>query len=655
MYRCVQFLLVVIFALPSLAVAQTPFPSAKKLKISEQDHTRIKAKLKELKSAVAKLKTNKDLDRQLIADVDVYAKAAEWTLRHGEFFQKRFVNYTLKALTTGLKRAEQLANGKSPWIRKPGRTILGYYSAVDGSVQPYAVTLPKGINPLSPKRYPLHVVLHGRGRTLNEVSFINRHDGKPLPKDQAWVQLDVFGRTNNAYRFSGETDTFEALANLRRSVRIDDKRIVLRGFSMGGAGAWHLGLHHPSKWCSVGPGAGFVDFYKYQKQKTKRPEHQHRTLGIYDAVDYALNAYNVPVCTYGGELDKQLAASTMMVAAAKKQGIDIKLIIGKGAGHKFTPAGFKEYMAFHLAKMKEGRPSFPGRRSIRFTTRTLKYNRCEFATIEETVTPYEPALVEGGIDKKTGILKLKTKNIGVIRIARDMADEIELDGTRMKLNSAARGLLPDVYFERGNDWRTLSYDESRNFVKNSDLHKRHDLQGPIDDAFSQPFVCVRGTGSPWSKTHHAWADWTLKRFDREFDKWLRGKVLTVKDSDVDEKLIQSKNLILFGDPGSNKLIARVLDKLPIQWTKDAIVVNGKKFDPNTHGISLIYPNPLNPRRYVVINSGHTFHARDFRASNSWLFPRLGDIAVQKFEATKGGYKESTVFAEIFNGAWKFSE
>lgn len=634
---------------------QTPFPSAKKLKVSEQDRGRITAKLAELQKAVAALKKNDKLDRERIADVEIYAKAAEWTLRHGEFFNPRFVRYTLKALNTGLQRAEQLANGKSPWLHRPGKTILGYYSEVDGSVQPYALTLPEKSDPSSPQRYPLHVVLHGRGRTLNEVSFINRHDGKPLPKNQTWVQLDVFGRTNNAYRFSGETDTFEAMKNLRRSVRIDDRRIVLRGFSMGGAGTWHLGLHYPSKWCSVGPGAGFVDFYKYQKQTEKRPPHQHAALGIYDALDYALNAANVPVCTYGGELDKQLAASTRMVAAAKKHGVEINLVIGKGAGHKFTPEGFREYMAFHFDKMKQGRPGYPGRKSIRFTTRTLKYNHCEFATIEEMFHPYEPALVEGGVDKKTGTLKLTTKNVAVIRIARDMADDIELDGTRLKLNTAARGLLPDVYYEKGEAWRTLNYDESRAFTKNPDLNKRHNLQGPIDDAFMQPFVCVQGTGEPWSKTHHAWANWTLARFDREFDKWLRGKVPVVKDTDVDDKLVQSKNLILFGDPGSNKLMAKVLEKLPVQWTKDAIVVNGKKYDPNTHGLSLIYPNPLNPRRYVVINSGHTFHARDFRASNSWLFPRLGDVAVQKFEKQKAGYKETTAFADIFNAGWRFAE
>ena len=42
---------------------------------------------------------------------------------------------------------------------------------------------------------------------------------------------------------------------------------------------------------------------------------------------------------------------------------------------------------------------------------------------------------------------------------------------------------------------------------------------------------------------------------------------------------------------------------------------------------LIYPNPLNANRYVVLNSGHTFHAADYRGTNALLYPRLGDYAV----------------------------
>ena len=130
----------------------------------------------------------------------------------------------------------------------------------------------------------------------------------------------------------------------------------------------------------------------------------------------------------------------------------------------------------------------------------------------------------------------------------------------------------------------------------------------------------------------------------------------IDDTELSDEVIAAKNLILFGDPASNSVLKRIVGALPVKWTEDAIEVDGQSFDPATHGVSLIFPNPLNPNRYVVVNSGHTMHEKDFRASNSWLFPRLGDIAVQSFERkTDGSYDESVVWAELFNGSWQLPQ
>jgi hypothetical protein len=431
---------------------------------------------------------------------------------------------------------------------------------------------------------------------------------------------------------------------------------VLHGFSMGGAGSWHLGLHYPSKWCSVGPGAGFVDFYKYQKVTEPLPFYQDLALHIYNPVDYALNAFNVPVCTYGGELDPQLAASQEMVAAAEKVGVEIKMLIGPNTEHKFHPDSQKEFMAFHRAHQEQGRKPYPGPKQVRFITWTLKYNTCEWLTIEEMVKPYVPTTVEAVVDHETGTLKVKTQNVAVLQLARDVADNVDIDGQKLPLLQAADGLLPGVYYEfDGSGWRVLNYDASLSFPKNIELRKRHDLQGPIDDAFMQPFVCVRGTGTAWHPEQTEWAHWTLDRFTAEFDKWLRGRIVVVNDSEVTPEMIADKNLILFGDPGSNSYLAKVLSRLPVKWTKQSLEVNGVKYAPATHGLSLIHPNPMNPRRYIVVNSGHTMHEEDFKRSNAWLFPRLGDIAVQKFEKTANGYKETIQFADFFNNNWKLGK
>jgi hypothetical protein len=98
------------------------------------------------------------------------------------------------------------------------------------------------------------------------------------------------------------------------------------------------------------------------------------------------------------------------------------------------------------------------------------------------------------------------------------------------------------------------------------------------------------------------------------------------DTEVTDEDIEGSHLILFGDPGSNRVLARVLAGLPLTWTESALHLAGEH-PAADHAPALIAPNPLNPLRYVVVNSGHTFGAKEFAGSNAQLYPRLGDYAV----------------------------
>ena len=239
-------------------------------------------------------------------------KAARWILRHGEFYADDSVAKTLRVLDLGAARAKLLADGKHPWTEAKGGVARGFVSKIDNSIQPYAVYVPESYDGVTPMR--LDVILHGRDATLTEVKFLLAHEGKPYPKDETGLILHVYGRGNNAYRWAGETDVLEAIDAVKRNYRVDDRRILLRGFSMGGAGAWHLGLHRPSEWCAVEAGAGFTETKSYAKVKTL-PDYQEKSLRIYDSVDYAANARDVPIAGYGGEDDPQRQASQNIVDA----------------------------------------------------------------------------------------------------------------------------------------------------------------------------------------------------------------------------------------------------------------------------------------------------------------------------------------------------
>ena len=63
---------------------------------------------------------------------------------------------------------------------------------------------------------------------------------------------------------------------------------------------------------------------------------------------------------------------------------------------------------------------------------------------------------------------------------------------------------------------------------------------------------------------------------------------------------------------------------------------------------LIFPNPLNPSKYVVLNTGHSIPSGDYAKTNAMLFARLGDYAVLRMTPT--GHE--VALAGLFNEYWQ---
>jgi hypothetical protein len=587
----------------------------------------------------------------LLADVEVFHKALVWMLRYPEeYYREIYIHDALNVAAEGRARAAGLDKGETPWLGRPGRIARGYRSRVDGSVQPYIVHVPPGYG-AKPGR--LDVVLHGRNARLNEVSFLTSalrpRAGTPEPD---YLQLEVYGRTNNAYRWAGEADVFEALAAVERNYAVDPDRVVLRGFSMGGAGAWGVGLHHPSRWVAMEAGAGFTDTLVYAKNSLPAavPDWQKRAMHIYDAVDYAANAYTLAVVGYGGEDDAQLQASVNIREALKEDGADFRpdglnlltdspraiFLVGPKTGHRFHRDSKERSDAFLDAAVEGGRVT-PDK--IRFVTRTTAYPGSFWVWVDGLEKMYDEVEVKAERDGST--IRASTWNVS--RLALGNADGVEIvavDGRAMRREG--RGDAIYLGKEKGG-WRLY---ESEAAMRGEGLVKRPGLQGPIDDAFTSSFLVVAPTGQAWNEPAEHMAVSRMERFQREFPKWLRGDAPMKRDSEVSDEDIANSNLILFGDPGGNALIARVLDQLPLEWTRESVAIGGRSYPGGDFLPVLIYPNPLNPERYVVLNSGHTFHAPEFRGTNALLYPRLGDWAVLRIE---NGEPETAGF---FDEQWR---
>src|SRR6185503_11149016 len=109
------------------------------------------------------------------------------------------------------------------------------------------------------------------------------------------------------------------------------------------------------------------------------------------------------------------------------------------------------------------------------------------------------------------------------------------------------------------------------------LRKRHGLQGPIDDAFMDRFVMVTPTGTPFGPVPGAWVQRELARATNEWRAQFRGVARVRKDIETTSDDVANSHLVLWGDPQSNQVLARVLRDLPIRWERDGLRIAGKKF------------------------------------------------------------------------------
>lgn len=591
------------------------------------------------------------------ADAEVFHRGLVWALRYDATFSKADLAILHKALARGRQRADDLAAGRQPWRDVRGRLVRGYVSTVDGSTQPFGLVVPAQYDSARPMR--LDVVLHGSMQPvgLSELRFMSRFDagdGKEQPAPQQdYLELHPLGRVENCYRWAGETDVFEAIEAVCRNYNVDRDRIVLRGMSMGASGAWHLGLKHPDRFVALGPYCGYVDTHEFSLTPIKTfikvgqlPAHQEKALHLMDAVGYAANAGVVPAIACMGEKDVFFQSHVLMGRAMAKEGLKIINLISPGTGHVQDPATHKEQMRRIGAYAVKGLDHAP--RNLRFVTWSLKYNRCHWLRILQLGEHYVRAEVEAGVAADGAMTIKEPLNVTRLAVLPPM-----LQGTRklrvgqadIALPALAQGAAPAavVIGRRDGKWTYLG-DLDAAMPKG----KSPGLQGPIDDAFTRPFLCVRGTGQAWNPKVQAWSDASLKRFAYEWHRYFRGDLPVKDDVAVCEDDVRRCNIILFGDPGSNVWIRKALPNLPLQWTRQLLQMGGTRYSAADHAPALIQPNPLpgGQGRYLVLNSGHTFHEKELASLNYLLFPRLGDWAILRIGDRLPAHPAAAVDEEV---------
>lgn len=610
------------------------------------------ARLAELRNALDAV------DSSLEADVEVLWKACRYAIDHRELYRDQDTKKVDRLLDLAAARLSQFSDETPDWVASKTRQVRGYRSGVDGSVQPLGLVFPEQLPAAgSNETVPLYVWLHGRGDKVTDLHFIcDRLDKNGQITPEGAIVLHPFGRQCIGYKSAGETDVMDAIDFVCANYPVDPDRIVLMGFSMGGAGVWHLAAHYSDRFIAASPGAGFAETARYQRLKPDDfPSEYEQTLwGIYDVPGYVRNLFNFPVVAYSGENDKQIQAARVMEEAYAAEGRKLTHLIGPGMGHKYHPYTLAEILQRMDRAVQHAGEVSPG---FSVQARHLRYASRSWLTIDGQTEPYADTRADALRDSR-GTWSISTGNVA----------RLELDLQQLRKSAQAKGQpiplsVDDQEFHFGTTThRALLMRDNASGWKQVDgfpvIRKRPELQGPIDDAFIDPFLVVVPTAKSENERIDQWVDCEVQFLKRRWKSLFRGDLRIKLDHEVTAEDHESYHLILWGTPQSNRVIGDLLaaslsEQDEIRWEANTIRIGKMSVDAAHHVPLLIYPNPRNRDKYVVLNSGPTFRPAHDR-TNSLQNPHLPDWALIDLDELPSAERPGGIaHAGFFDDEWRF--
>ncbi len=529
------------------------------------------------------------------------------------------IDYLTYESEAGFAELERLLATDATTPLTPGEYQMRYFrSAVDGSVQPYGLWVPAGYDPS--QSYNLLIQLHGIGpKTLADRRQTWTGQGVTawIDTEDPTVVIHPFGRGNSFYQGIGEADVLEAIADTRRRVSIPDNRVFMMGHSMGGAGAWMVGLHYPDRFGSITPIDAAMGFDDELSNPTALPAWMRPQTVMFGQENLFPNARNVLVYLKNAGAGIQTDSTVFMDGVVAAGGFATTEFF-PGKGHYW--ARELSHAMFTAQATQVPTPTAPP--EVKFMTNTLRYHRAYWVDIDQLSAPATVATITATYDdgippplppaaRRRGrqpppptppTLSITTANIAALTlrladagIPADAMPALAIDNTVMP----AEQLSATVHLTRdaGGAWSTVS-DPAISFGA-----KRPGLQGPVGDAFTRPFLAVYGDAPSDRELAIAELDAVRNPPTRLV---IHGEFPLKPASAVTPEDIATKNLILFGSVGSHPLLRRYADQLPGELLSGDTV--------------FIQPNPESPDHYIVVWQTAVLSRQDLSLRAGYIQP-----------------------------------
>jgi len=236
-------------------------------------------------------------------------------------------------------------------FRKRGFFKCTFRSNADGSRQPYGLFVPRGYD--GRKAAPLIVALHGMNGDIYSFIYSNLLDHA---EKEGYVVIFPYARGNSLYIRKAENDVIDAVDAVSGLLKIDDRRVSILGFSMGGTGALTTAYHQPHRFSAVVSimgdslySARLGRLYRYYYRRFFRSRAEEKR---YSILYFAANALNLPVFMFQGKADRVSPAAQIRLLQKKEKRLSRRYGIHFNSRFELVPGYDHEEELMHV-KMGE--------------------------------------------------------------------------------------------------------------------------------------------------------------------------------------------------------------------------------------------------------------------------------------------------------------
>ena len=543
------------------------------------------------------------------------------------------VEYILRILDEVENWIDAAASGRDPFRDQKGLFQKAFYSRVDGSLQPYTVYVPKDYDGHAP--HPLLLLLHGSGGDQWEIpqaaANLDGHSVFAGALEETRIESKFLlcaplARGPSGYLYMAEVDILQMLEEVERDYRVDVDRVYVMGWSMGGSGAFLLASRFPDRFAAMMPIAGSTDS------------------------ELIANASHVPCWNFHGLGDTTVSPGFLRVAEAAYQSLGLPYHDGfRERPFVWSPwsdhwVGYRMMGSFdEIEKILEPYRRNAAPKEVTLVTSELRHNKAYWVRIDALERYDEPASLKARISGTT--IDITSGNV--------RAFSLLLTSTDIDLSHAIKVVQNGQSIFEGKAGTELRLGQQ---PTGPAIHKVHGLSGPLSDVYYEPFLIV----TPPKDATDPGAVAARKEAEAILTKGLRGlrfygvKIKSEQEVTVDDA--EKHHLILVGVPKSSKLLQLIQSRLPVRIEGNAVIAGDHRFEGDDVGFRLIYPNPLNPRRYIVVCAGVTQDGLEGLGSiptpNWGWSSRVTEPDVLIIDRrTRGPYKRYLA-AFTFNNDWK---